>query len=119
MPGGLPGQPDSWNAIFSPGKFNNYEGGAFPGISDLLHEIDDLDDIPKAAHWKEIWRHMSDLMIMILEATWFLNPVEQIWKKWVLKLNCSMFKNSIMIAILDTSVMRVGNDTFSDPIFQN
>ena len=35
MPSGLPGRPDSRNAIFAPGKFNNYEGGAFPGISDL------------------------------------------------------------------------------------
>ena len=99
MLGGLPGQPDSWNAIFAPGKFNNYEGGAFPGISDLLHEIDDLENIPKEG--KEIQRHVSDLMIMILEATQFLNPVEQIWKKWVLKVNCSMFKNGIIIAILD------------------
>ena len=78
MPSGLPGRPDSRNAIFAPGKFNSYEGGAFPGISDLLHEIDDLDDIPKAARWKEIRRHVSDLMIMIQEATRFLNPVEQI-----------------------------------------
>jgi hypothetical protein len=78
MPGGLPGRPDSRNAIFAPGKFNSYEGGAFPGIGDLLHEIDDLEDIPKAARWKKIRRHVSDLMIMILEATRFLNPVEQI-----------------------------------------
>jgi len=43
MPAGLPGRPDVRNAIFAPGKFNSYAGAAFPGISDLLHEIDGLD----------------------------------------------------------------------------
>ena len=78
MPAGLPGRPDVRNAIFAPGKFNSYAGAAFPGISDLLHEIDDLDTVAKSARWKEIRRHVSDLMIMIQEAARFLNPVEQI-----------------------------------------
>ena len=78
MPAGLPGRPESRNAIFAPAKFNQYAGSAFPGISDLLHEIDDLDDEAKSAQWKEIQRHVSDLMIMIQEAARFLNPVEQI-----------------------------------------
>ena len=78
MPAGLPGRPQIRNAIFAPGKFNSYAGAAFPGISDLLHEIDDLKDGAKSARWKEIRRHVSDLMIMIQEAARFLNPVEQI-----------------------------------------
>ena len=78
MPAGLPGRPESRNAIFAPAKFNSYAGSAFPGISDLLHEIDDLGGEAKSARWKEIRRHVSDLMIMIQEAARFLNPVEQI-----------------------------------------
>ena len=75
---GLPGRPESRNAIFAPGKFNLYGASAFPGISDLLHEIDDLEDDSKEARWKEIQRHVSDLMIMIQEAARFLKPVEKI-----------------------------------------
>ena len=77
MPSGLPGRPDVRNAVFAPGKFNSYAGSAFPGITDLLHEIDDLDDELKASRWKQIRQHLSDLMIMILEAERFLRPVEQ------------------------------------------
>ena len=55
-----------------------YGASAFPGISDLLHEIDDLEVDDKEARWKEIRRHVSDLMIMIQEAARFLKPVEKI-----------------------------------------
>ena len=78
MPNGIPGRPGVRNAIFAPGKFNAYAGGAFPGIADLLHEIDDLPAEDKAKRWKEIKRHVSDLMIMLQEAARFLQPVEQI-----------------------------------------
>ena len=81
MPGGLPARSDVHdvrNAIFAPAKFNSYAGAAFPGISDLLHEIDDLEDNAKTTRWNEIQRHVSDLMIMIQEAAHFLDPVEKI-----------------------------------------
>ena len=59
MPAGLPGRPQVRNAIFAPGKFNSYAGAPFPGISDLLNEIDDLKDGAKSARWKEIRQHVS------------------------------------------------------------
>merc|ERR1719225_25987 len=74
MPAGLPGRPESRNAIFAPAKYNSYAGSAFPGIADLLHEIDDLEIEAKEARWKELRRHVSDLMIMIQEAARFLSP---------------------------------------------
>ena len=72
------GRPGVRNAIFAPAKFNGYASSAFPGISDLLHEIDDLDEESKSARWKKIRRHLSDLMIMIQEAERFLRPVAQV-----------------------------------------
>ena len=78
MPQGIPGRPSIRNAIFAPGKFNSYGGAAFPGIGDLLHEIDDLKAEERSERWKEIKKHVSDLMIMIQEAARFLRPVEQI-----------------------------------------
>ena len=78
MPGGIPGRSQVRHAIFGPGKFNQYAGSAFPGISDLLHEIDDLERDTKSDRWKEVRRHVSDLMIMIQEAARFLRPTERI-----------------------------------------
>ena len=78
MPYGIPGRPGIRNAIFAPAKFNSYGGAAFPGISDLLHEIDDLPKEENVKRWKEVKRHVSDLMIMVNEAARFLNPVFEI-----------------------------------------
>ena len=66
------------NAIFAPGLFNKYGSSVFPGIGDLLHEIDNLPEENKVMRQKQIQRHISDLMIMIQEAARFLDPVEQI-----------------------------------------
>ena len=75
---GLPGRPEARHAIFAPGKFNLYGKSAFPGISDLLHETDDLKPEAKTARWKEMEKHVSDLMIMIQEAAKFLSPGQEI-----------------------------------------
>ena len=71
----ISGRPDIRNAIFAPSQFNAYGGAAFPGITDLLHEIEDLDDISKKKRYEELKKHLSDLMIMINEASRFLMPV--------------------------------------------
>ena len=58
--------------------FNSYAGAAFPGITDLLHEIEDLDEKSKESRYEELKRHVSDLMIMIQSATRFLYPVYKV-----------------------------------------
>jgi hypothetical protein len=78
MPSGIPGRPLIRNALFAPGKFNTYGSSALPGITDLLHEINDLETTAKEQRWEEIKRHLSDLMIMIQEAARYLKPVEDI-----------------------------------------
>ena len=48
MDGGIPLRDETRHAIFAPGKFNIYGGGAFPAISDLLYEHDKLvQDTPE------------------------------------------------------------------------
>ena len=78
MPGGIPGRKSIRHAIFSPSKFNAYGSSAFPGLTDLLHDIDKLDEIEKKKRWKEIRMHISDLMIIVKSATEFLEPVQNI-----------------------------------------
>ena len=72
-------RPSSRHAIFAPSKFNSYGGAAFPGIIDLLHEIDDLDNDSKKKRYEKLKRHVSDLMIMIKEASRYLLSTEIIW----------------------------------------
>ena len=78
LPEGIPGRPGVRHAIFAPAKFNNYGAAAFPGISDLLHGIDELNDEDSSMRWKKIRRHLSDLMIMVEAAVEFLQPTFQI-----------------------------------------
>ncbi|TRY76729.1 hypothetical protein TCAL_09217 [Tigriopus californicus] len=78
MPRGLPGRPDARHAIFAPAKFNSYGGSAFPGISDLIHEIEKLQGKALAQRWEQIKRHVSDLMILVRNAADFLKPLDDI-----------------------------------------
>ena len=46
---------------------------AFPGVNDLLHEVDKLEQEEKNKRFEEIKRHLSDLMIVFHQATQWLN----------------------------------------------
>ena len=69
---GLPDRPEHRHAIFSPAKFNSYGSSTFPGIGDLLHQIETLTGDEATHRWEQIKRHVSDLMIIIHGATNFL-----------------------------------------------
>ena len=78
IPGGIPGRPDTRHAIFAPAKFNKYGASAFPGLSDLLHEIEKLRGEEAVKRWKAIRQHVSDLMIKVREAADFLSAPDDI-----------------------------------------
>ena len=74
LPKGLPGRGAIRHAIFSPAKFNLYGGAAFPGISDLLHELQKLEGEERASKLLELRKHLSDLMILFKQASSWLQP---------------------------------------------
>ena len=78
MPKGLPGRETIRHAIFSPAKFNAYGGAAFPGISDLLHEVEKLEEEERAARFLELRKHLSDLMILFRQAASWLQPFDHL-----------------------------------------
>lgn len=78
LPQGLPGRSHHRHALFSPAKFNIYGGAAFPGISDLLHEVEKLDNEESQERFKEIRKHLSDLMIVLRQAASWLSTDIQI-----------------------------------------
>ena len=48
-------------------------GAAFPGISDLLHNLDELQDDQLEQRLKEIKKHLSDIMIKLKQASSWLS----------------------------------------------
>ncbi len=74
MPKGLPGNPQNLHAIISPSQFNSYGAGVFPGITDLLHNFDQLPvgSAEYERRVKDLKIHVSDLMIVIKQARDFL-----------------------------------------------
>jgi len=73
LPQGLPGRHNYRHALFSPAKFDSYAGAAFPGLQDLLHGAETLDGEKKRSRFKEIRKHLSDLMIVFHQASSWLS----------------------------------------------
>jgi len=73
LPQGLPGRPEYRHALFSPAKFDSYAGASFPGIQDLLHDLESLSEEEKKLRFKEVRKHLSDLMIILRQAASWLS----------------------------------------------
>lgn len=74
LPNGLPGRPGFKHAIISPSMFDSYGSSIFPGISDLLHDYENLNSTQQVARVDELNRHVSDLRVVIKRAGDFLQP---------------------------------------------
>ncbi|XP_069165588.1 N-acetylated-alpha-linked acidic dipeptidase 2 [Procambarus clarkii] len=72
LPAGLPGRPQIRHAVFAPSQFDSYAASGFPGITDLLHNMETLTDTERQEREEQIKRHVSDLTIMMQRATSFL-----------------------------------------------
>nr|XP_053627349.1 N-acetylated-alpha-linked acidic dipeptidase 2-like isoform X2 [Cherax quadricarinatus] len=72
LPAGLPGRPTVRHAVFASSQFDNYAPSGFPGISDLLYRIEELDAAERLKKEEEIKKHISDLTIMTERAASFL-----------------------------------------------
>ncbi|KAK7069649.1 hypothetical protein SK128_003416 [Halocaridina rubra] len=68
IPTGLPGRPLIRHAVFAASKFDSYAASGFPGISDLLYDIDDLEGETLDQRKNEIRKHISDLTILMQRA---------------------------------------------------
>ncbi|XP_069165777.1 N-acetylated-alpha-linked acidic dipeptidase 2-like isoform X2 [Procambarus clarkii] len=72
LPAGLPGRPQIRHAVFAPSQFDSYAASGFPGITDLLYNMETLTDTERQEREEQIKRHVSDLTIMMQRATSFL-----------------------------------------------
>ena len=56
------------------GDGKSFSGGAaFPGISDLLHDIENLEEGKRKERIRNIKKHLSDLMIILQQAASWLS----------------------------------------------
>lgn len=78
LPQGLPMRPSYCHAIISPSLHNSYGGGSFPGISDLLYGIDDLQGGELQSRIDMLNRHVADLATVIKRAGDYLKEVDTI-----------------------------------------
>lgn len=78
LPSGLPGRPETRHAVFAPSQFDSYAASGFPGISDLLYKIDDLEPEELHQREKDIMKHISDLTILVQRATSLLRDFHSI-----------------------------------------
>jgi hypothetical protein len=62
-------------------RHNTYESTTFPGLVDLVEDIDTISEDAIAARRKrrkEISKHLSDLMIMVRAAAAYIKPAQVI-----------------------------------------
>jgi len=73
IPSGLPGRPIYRHLLFSPAKFNAYAGSVLPGLRDLTHGFEKLEEDQKLKKVDEAKKHLSDLMIVFRQAANWLD----------------------------------------------
>merc|ERR1711892_1382903 len=74
---GLPDRIQYRHVITAPSLFDAYGGSAFPGVGDLMFGLDSLDSASPEYEkkFKQLKKHISDLMIIIQRAADYLKPL--------------------------------------------
>ncbi|XP_067685762.1 N-acetylated-alpha-linked acidic dipeptidase 2-like [Haliotis asinina] len=65
-PNGIPGRSYFRHVLFAPSSVNSYAGSSFPGLTDLLFEIDKSAD--PAKQWERVKQHFSVILFTIQSA---------------------------------------------------
>lgn len=69
LPGGLPFQAGaSRHAVFAPGARDAFGAQVFPGLADLTRGLRSLTTEEQLERYEALRRHLSDLMITVLQA---------------------------------------------------
>ena len=65
------------HVISAPSKHDSYSGSAFPGLGNLLFDIQDLAGAEADARWEEVKRHLATIIFTVQSAASVLKPVTQ------------------------------------------
>ncbi|XP_070181932.1 putative N-acetylated-alpha-linked acidic dipeptidase [Littorina saxatilis] len=69
-PSGLPDRPQKKHLLFAENANDVYAGSSFPGLIDLLFEIDERDETERQARWEEV-RHQFSVIVNAIQAAGF------------------------------------------------
>jgi hypothetical protein len=72
-PLGLPLRPTLRHIIYAPSMFNAYAGASFPGLTDLMYQIDKQPN--QAEQWERVKQHYATIIYCIDSATAVVRPV--------------------------------------------
>jgi len=74
---GLPDRPLQKHVLFAPSSFNSYAGDTFPGLVDLMWEIEKRSEDDQIQQWERVKHHLSVIIYSINSAVKVLKPVIQ------------------------------------------
>ncbi|KAK7502667.1 hypothetical protein BaRGS_00005917 [Batillaria attramentaria] len=74
-PSGLPSRPLKKHLLFAENSNDIYAGSSFPGLVDLLFEIDLLEEPERSERWRKVEHHFSVLLNAIQSAGYTLRDV--------------------------------------------
>ena len=62
--------------MFAPSNTNSYAGSSFPGIVDLIYEIENDPKVDPKAKWEEVKKHLAAVVFAIHSAAGTFIPPE-------------------------------------------
>jgi len=72
---GLPDRPLQKHVLFAPSQFNSYAGTTFPGLVDLMWEIEERVDEDKTKQWERVKQHLATVTYAIDSASNVITPI--------------------------------------------
>jgi len=72
---GLPDRKLHKHLLFAPSSFNTYAGDTFPGLVDLMWQIEERTGDDEQRQWERVKHHLSVLIYAVNSATNVLKPV--------------------------------------------
>ena len=63
--------------LFAPSAFDSYAGVTFPGLVDLMWEIEDRDVNDQSHQWELVRQHLAAVIYSVDSATSSLKPVTE------------------------------------------
>jgi len=61
--------------LFAPSSFDSYAGDTFPGLVDLMWEIQDRTGQDKTDQWELVKQHLAAIIYCVNSATYTVKPV--------------------------------------------
>jgi len=73
---GLPDRRLHKHVLFAPSQFDSYAGATFPGLIDLMWEIDEREPADQKNQWERVRQHLATIIFCTNSATHVITPIQ-------------------------------------------